>query len=450
MAVRRDMRRIADEDELDHPSKERDCRSWLNRVAKWLPSDQAVVWCSSERDITRGGGGSMERSIVFVHGTGVRATSYNATLEVVRAALDEPDREVRGCFWGAAEGAKFVCGGASVPGYRTSGGGKTEADDEDIAVWGVLYADFGYELRLLGLRPATASGVRRGVSPPSKKFFDAIQTYRPSTDAVAVFRRYGLLDDLDEALRAVRASPELRDAAATVDENGYEHRHAVARAVVAIALSGAAERGADAVDGVARDALLAMLSSDLISQSRALTGRVRQAAVKPALRTLTRRAANQRGALSDGVLPMTGDILRYQARGEGVRQLIRRTIEHAPGESVTVLAHSLGGVACVDLLAMEDLGRRVDQLITVGSQAPFFYECGALISVEHPETLPGHFPRRWLNIYDPWDLLAYRAAKVFPGRASDVEVSNGQPFPFAHSAYWTNGTVWDAVRTWLG
>lgn len=391
----------------------------------------------------------MERSIVFVHGTGVRAVSYNATFEVVRAALDKPGREVRGCFWGAAEGAKFICNGASVPGYRTSGGGTVESGDEDIAVWGVLYADFGYELRLLGLRPAPASGMGRG-TPPSGRFLNAIQVYRPSTGVVAAFRRHGLLEELSEALRAVGQSPELRDAAATVDENGYEHRHAVARAVVAAVLAAAAERGADAVDGVARDALLAVLGSDLHSQSRALPGKVRQAAVKPAVRALTRRAANRRGALSDGVLPMTGDILRYQARGEGVRRLIKRTIEHAPGESVTLLAHSLGGVACVDLLAMEDLGRRVDQLVTVGSQAPLFYECGALTSVEHPETLPGHFPRRWLNIYDPWDLLAYRAAKVFPQHASDVEVSNGQPFPFAHSAYWSNSKVWDAVRTWLG
>ncbi|MFE2584661.1 hypothetical protein [Streptomyces sp. NPDC059378] len=391
----------------------------------------------------------MERSIVFVHGTGVRAASYNATFDVVRAALDKPGREVRGCFWGEAEGAKFVCGGASVPGYRTSGGGKTEADDEDIAVWGVLYADFGYELRLLGLRPAPTTGMGRG-TPASRRFLDAVQSYRPSTRAVAAFRRHQLLDELGGALRTVGESPELRDAAATVDENGYEHRHAVARAVVAAALAMAAERGADAVDGVARDALLTVLGADLYSQSRALPGKIRQAAVKPALRVLTRKAAGRRGALSDGVLPMTGDILRYQARGQGLRQFIRRTIEHASGKSVTVLAHSLGGVACVDLLAMEDLGRRVDQLITVGSQAPLFYECGALASVEHPETLPGHFPRRWLNIYDPWDLLAYRAAKVFPQHASDVEVSNGQPFPFAHSAYWSNDKVWDAVRTWLG
>jgi len=390
----------------------------------------------------------VERSIVFVHGTGVRAESYNATFEVVRTAVGKPGREVRGCFWGAAEGAQFVCGGASVPAYRASGGGKTEADDQNIAVWGVLYRDPGYELRLLGLRPAPATGMGRG-TPPSRRFLDLIRTYEPSADAVATFDRYGLLDDLGDGLRTVRDSPELGDAAATVDENGYEHRHAVARAIMAATLSAAAERGADAVDGLARDALLAILSSELHTQSRGLVGKVGKAAATPALRILTRAAATRRGALSDGVLPMTGDILRYQARGEGVRQLIKRTIEHTPGDAITLLAHSLGGVACVDLLAMEDLGTRVDQLITVGSQAPFFYECGALASVEHPKTLPGHFPRRWLNIYDPWDLLAYRAATVFPQHASDVEVSNGQPFPFAHSAYWSNNKVWDAVRTWL-
>ncbi|MFH8937536.1 hypothetical protein [Streptomyces griseosporeus] len=392
----------------------------------------------------------MERSIVFVHGTGVRAESYNSTLKAVRGALEElrPGREVRGCFWGREEGARFVLGGASVPGYGGSGGGQAEAKDEDIAVWGVLYGDPGYELRLLGLRPASATGMGRGV-PPSRRFLDSVTAYQPSTDTVSAFHRRGLLDDLVYALRTVQESPELRDAAATVDDNGYEHRYAVARAVVAAALSAAVERGADAVDGLTRDALLFSLSSDLHAQGRALPGKVWKAAAVPALKALTRKAADRRGALSDGVLPMAGDILRYQARGEGVRQLVKRTIEHAPGEAVTVLAHSLGGVACVDLLAMEDLGRRVDQLITVGSQAPFFFECGALTAFEHPQTLPDHFPRRWMNIYDPWDLLAYRAAEVFPHHARDVEVSNGQPFPFAHSAYWSNAQVWNAIGTWL-
>jgi hypothetical protein len=386
--------------------------------------------------------------VVFVHGTGVRTESYNTTFDTVRQKLGElrPGREVRGCFWGGAEGARFVCGGASVPGYTRSGGGRDNG--EDIAVWALLYADPGYELRLLGLRPRPAAGAHRGI-PPSRTFLAALGDYRPSEATAALFARHGLADHLDAALRTVLSSPELRDAAATVDANGYEHRHAVARALVATVLAAAGDRGDDAPDGTTRDALVAALGSDLHSTARGLTGAVGRAVTAPALRLLTRSAQRRRGSVSDGLLPMVGDILRYQARGEGVRRLIARTVAHAPGGKVTLIAHSLGGVACVDLLALERLDR-VEALITIGSQAPFFYECGALVAFEHPRMPPAHFPRRWLNIYDPWDLLAYRAEKVFGDeQASDVEVSNGQPFPYSHSAYWANSAVWDAVGTWM-
>ena len=38
-------------------------------------------------------------------------------------------------------------------------------------------------------------------TPPSRRFLDSIRAYLPSVEAVATFRRYGLLDDLDDALR---------------------------------------------------------------------------------------------------------------------------------------------------------------------------------------------------------------------------------------------------------
>ncbi|MDV9171654.1 hypothetical protein R6V09_16190 [Streptomyces sp. W16] len=391
----------------------------------------------------------MERSVVFVHGTGVRAKSYVSTFERIRHELCDlrPGIEVRGCFWGDSEGARFVRGGASVPGYTDSGGGRSEKD-EDVAQWGLLYADPGYELRLLSLRPRPSGGAHRGV-PPSRRLLSALREYKPSVESVALFARYGLADDLDAALREVLDSPELRDAAATVDQNGYEHRRAVARALVATVLSRAQDRGEDAVDGTARAALVAVLGADLHTTARGLPGAVGKAAAATALRIFTKSAERRRGSLSDGLLPMTGDILRYQARGEGIRRLIARTIADTPGSQVTVIAHSLGGVACVDLLALEALDR-VTTLITVGSQASYFYECGALVSAEHPETLPDRFPRRWLNIYDPWDLLAYQVRNVFgDDRAHDVRVDNGQPFPYTHSAYWCNAQVWDAVDAWL-
>ncbi|MGW7818208.1 hypothetical protein ACWGLF_08775 [Streptomyces puniciscabiei] len=391
----------------------------------------------------------MRRAVVFVHGTGVREESYNKTFGTVRTALArlQPGTEVRGCFWGREAGAGLALDGLSIPGHTETGGGRE--GDEEVAVWGVLYRDPGYELRLLGLRPAVAPGLGRGQSP-AEKLRDQLSAYSPSPHVRDAFAEHGLAAALDEAVRRVAESPELRDAVATADEGGYEHRHAFARAVVAAALADAMGGGADALDGLERDALLSLVSADLHSQGRALPGAVAKAAATPALRALTWYARRRRGALNDDLLlPAVGDILRYQARGEALRRLIERTIDHAPGDKVTVVAHSLGGVACVDLMVQEELPR-VDQLITVGSQAPFFYEAGALVSLEHPQAPPEHFPRRWLNLYDRRDLLSFRAGAVFPGHAVDHEVDNRQPFPFAHSAYWSNRAVWSAIGTWMG
>jgi pimeloyl-ACP methyl ester carboxylesterase len=153
-------------------------------------------------------------------------------------------------------------------------------------------------------------------------------------------------------------------------------------------------------------------------------------------------AQRHRGAISDAAYPFAGDILLYQGRGDQIRGVIREAI-HRAVPPVVLLAHSLGGIASVDLLALEPLP--VDLLITVGSQAPFLYEINALHSLAYGDPLPPHYPPRWLNIYDLRDLLSYRGEGLFPGRVTDVKVDNRQPFPDSHSAYWTNAQVWDTI-----
>ena len=118
-----------------------------------------------------------------------------------------------------------------------------------------------------------------------------------------------------------------------------------------------------------------------------------------------------------------------------------------PGRPVTLLAHSLGGIACVDALIEEPIPG-VERLVTVGSQAPFFYEIDALAALPYGKPLPDQFPA-WLNIYDRRDFLSYIAAGVFPGRVTDQRVDNGQPFPQAHSAYWRNDAVWRHIGGFL-
>ncbi|GAA3378611.1 hypothetical protein GCM10017750_29070 [Streptomyces racemochromogenes] len=381
--------------------------------------------------------------MLFVHGTGVREVSYTRSLEEIRAGLAgiRPGIEIRGCFWGREQGAAMALGGQSVPGYTQTGGGSRE-NDAEVGLWGILYDDPWYELRLLGLQHAPAPGFGRGLTP-AEQFFDEVTEYLPSAALTEAFDARGLAEYFAEALRTAARAPELRDAAATADADGYEHRAAYARAVIGLTLGLARDRGVE-VSGSVRDALLAALGSELATEGRSLKGK----ALKVALAGAGRVARTRRGAWGDGLLPLAGDILRYQARGQGVRDQIKRTLENTPGDAVTVIAHSLGGVACVDLLVRERL-ERVDQLITVGSQAPYLYEIGALVSLEHPEPLPTGFPAKWLNIYDERDWLSYPAAEVFPGRVHDRKVDNRQPWLAAHTTYWSNPEVWKAVDTWL-
>ncbi|MGW0659458.1 hypothetical protein [Streptodolium elevatio] len=385
----------------------------------------------------------MGRTVLFVHGTGVRATAFRDTFELIRRQLGRlrPGIDVRGCYWGDEAGARLALDGASVPGYADRG--RPTPQEDEIALWAALYADPAYELRLLGLQAPPDVGATRSL-PPRDAFLAAVRGYRASPETVAAFRRRNLEEAFEYGLHQIRACPELAEAAETIDVNGYEHRHAVARATVAATLAIALENGANAVDGVARDSLLAAVSADLHTQGRALGGPVKRVAAVAATAWMTRR----RTGITDRSGELLGDILRYQARSGAVHEVLRREIAAAQGDQVTLLAHSLGGVASVDLLVKEELPR-VDQLITVGSQAPYLYELGALVSVEHPAGLPGHFPRRWLNVYDERDLLSYAAATVFPGRAYDHMLDNGQPFPASHSAYWSNAKFWDAVDTWL-
>ena len=95
-------------------------------------------------------------------------------------------------------------------------------------------------------------------------------------------------------------------------------------------------------------------------------------------------ARRRRADLMDGASPRVGDILLYQCRGKRIRDFLAARIREVT-PPVVILAHSLGGVAAVDLLVQEDLSDRVALLVTAGSQAPYFYEINALASLEYHE-----------------------------------------------------------------
>ena len=95
-------------------------------------------------------------SAIFVHGTGVRKDTYEASFSLAEAALRELDVSARRCYWGHL-GSDLHAKGASIPRYdatRSIGEDGSGASPEDftIALWAMFYDDPFYELRVLALR----------------------------------------------------------------------------------------------------------------------------------------------------------------------------------------------------------------------------------------------------------------------------------------------------------
>jgi hypothetical protein len=248
-----------------------------------------------------------------------------------------------------------------------------------------------------------------------------------------------------------------------------DYRLAVARAIVARCVQkgregAAATASAVMLDGQCRDRIVELLVAALGGREASVADWVKEKAGRLVMAGGTRYFRRARGRLSDQFAPLGADVIAYQARPRPLREFIRDCVRkasaaaHARGESgdVAVIAHSLGGVATVDALIEQPLPA-VSDLMTIGSQAPLLYELDALGSLPilrdvhgkvapPPHPLPPHFPKAWLNVYDPRDFLSYRAAGVFGASCvQDEEIDTGQPFPESHSAYWTNDRVWDVI-----
>lgn len=401
-------------------------------------------------------------SLVFVHGTGGRQKAYAETLLQVERSLKAHhlDWKLVPCLWGDPLGAKLNAGGASIPAYSEAKGGQgLTPEEESIRFWKALYSDPFYEMRLLGLRPLQDEVLVPGSMPPAKQLEVRVEALPNSADLKETLNRLGVALVFEEACEIVTGSDSrpYERLLETASSNLSEDYAAIARAIVSVSRILCKERELYPwllVDDQLRDEAVDAIQQTL-SAGEAPMGLTEWAAdlfKGAALDFGTNQIRRRRGAILDGAYPFAGDILVYQAKGQQIRQFIRDQVLNEKVESpVVLLAHSLGGIACVDLLIEEDLTQKVSALITVGSQAPFFYEIGALQTCAYGDSLPEHFPKRWLNIYDLRDFLSYvgDGEGLFPGRIKDVAVDNNQPFPEAHGAYWANAETWQAIAEFL-
>lgn len=391
--------------------------------------------------------------LVFVHGTGVRQDAFNKQFQTVEKAL--PAWQVSSCFWGKEHGVKLNHGGDSIPGYEAAPGSE---ENKIESQWELLYQDPLCELRqhasLLGAQGEFSFNQPDDEQTPGEALKVYIESYQPSQALQPLLRATQLHEVWPDAFARIIGSPEF---AAAVDGYTPEDESPIgliARALVAASIATGLERGLPLPDADARDELVRQLAYDL--GQRQYRSFLEKALFSFYLRPLTWYAERRRTVISDGAFPAAGDILLYQRSGQDIRDFIETEIKRAAnecGDKVVVLAHSLGGIACFDLLAKKpDLP--VKALITAGSQAPLLYEMDCLESLrcndKRKDALPAAFPR-WLNVFDRQDLLSYIGENLFgKERVEDFEVKSGQPFPISHSAYWQMDAFWKKVVEFVG
>lgn len=404
------------------------------------------------------GGELIRMRFIFVHGTGVRRERYEQLSALVSSGLSRriPDAEVVSHYWGDDFGATLGAGGASIPGFDgTRGAAVNDPLNQATAEWQLLLMDPLCELRVLAeLASANDDGLGTpGVRPLGEEIADRLVKLLGDPlgrdELSLLLEATCLLAYYPEALHEVADSVEFADASAKASDAPTVRELAAiaARAIVAQALYAAADEAL--CTGDERDRLV-----DLIGARLGGTGRFPGSRVAVILGTLALKLTTQpaldfwRAPLTTRSAPALGDILRYQTRGGPLRDRLERLITVSP-EPTVVIGHSLGGIALVDLFALAAIGQsplpKPRLLVTVGSQAPFLHEMGALTGLPPSAALPPGFPR-WLNIFDRKDLLAYRAEPVFPDpRVTDHEVSGRQPFPLSHGAYWKLDAVYERI-----
>lgn len=380
-------------------------------------------------------------TVIFIHGTGVRPPHSGALHARVSAALAEvaPGVRVVPLDWGERYGARLAADGASIPhdGSWATGRDVEGEEDDGTARWELLYREPEAELAL-----AAASGPSGATPPgaafPDEEFRERLAALAADDEAVAPELGPGL----GARAAALARSPLLAPAADALDAE--ELAHLLARALAAAVIGGALAEDTPVIcDGPARDGAVDRIARELGGTGPgAGRGPVGRFVGRPVLRLGTRYALRRRRALTGAAHPAAGDVLTFLVRGGPLRAALRELVATVE-PPVVLLGHSLGGIIALDTLIEAPLpGVRL--LVTVGSQGPFLYETGALPHLDHPDPLPAHVPA-WLNIHDRRDLLGFAAAPLFPGRAEDVATDNRQPFPAAHSAYWSDPAVYRAI-----
>ncbi len=143
--------------------------------------------------------------------------------------------------------------------------------------------------------------------------------------------------------------------------------------------------------------------------------------------------------VSRGTREQPGDIVRPIC--EALETAAGEATEHDP---LLVVAHSMGANIAFDAITSFCPHVQVETLITVGNQIGWFEEMKLFVASDHdiPNAQRPRAPkpanvRRWLNVMDASDYLAYSVEPIFEG-ASDISFASGRGPLAAHTEYFKN------------
>jgi hypothetical protein len=113
-------------------------------------------------------------------------------------------------------------------------------------------------------------------------------------------------------------------------------------------------------------------------------------------------------------------------------------VQH-PHEPLVLIGHSLGGVILYDLLTSFVPDIPVAAFVTVGSQVGFFEELKLYRASDPAIGKPNRVKRppniqRWINVFDPVDILSYRCSSIF-NDVLDFQYDSHTHTLQAHGAY---------------
>ena len=410
-------------------------------------------------------------SFLFVHGTGVRESGLAETLRILERRISKlPGRNsLDSCAWGKVMGSPEIEELKTVPDFQKRKGEEADTIDNEAALWALLYRDALFELRLLNVQ-LTQSETQPFGANDGQQLRNTIVGWRLAGESANLVDRAAIASDVFQAAHATisksQAFTELLESACAPLTR---YREAAARAICAQAVLYSFERDqipAFISDRHLRDSLIDQLVIDFGGREAVIPSWVtkpflqlgkslQRRAIDVGVSLAEKHAQSHAGMYLQSFYRNIGDVLLYQSKGGVIRDAIRDSIKNA-GESVVLLTHSLGGIASFETLVEEcqsnhsSVLNRVRLFVTMGSQVSFLYEINALQSLNYdPHTgsvdeLPTTFPR-WLNIYDPNDLLSYLSEPMFGAQVEDKRIESGQPFPMSHSSYWQCDETWAAI-----